>query len=123
MDGVLERIDEDEEQKTDQSAITDGDEAEGATAEMRTASKEDGYEAINNAPEVTIGDGIMASAGPAHELDSNDESLQQTAHALVDRQLMEGEGIQAQPFLEEASGSMEKTHTRKSKEKITKQRK
>ena len=30
MDGVLERIDEDEEQKTDQSVLTDGDEAEGA---------------------------------------------------------------------------------------------
>ena len=30
MDGVLERIDEDEEQKTDQSVLTEGDEAEGA---------------------------------------------------------------------------------------------
>ena len=38
MDGVLERIDEDEEQKTDQSALTDPEEGEGA-GEMRSAEK------------------------------------------------------------------------------------
>ena len=45
MDGVLERIDEDEEQKTDNSAITEGDEAEGA-GEMRSQdTKENDNEA------------------------------------------------------------------------------
>ena len=68
MDGVLERIDEDEEQKTDQSAITDGEEAEGGS-EMKTLAK-DGA--------------ILTSAGAPHELDSNDESLAQTTTARVD---------------------------------------
>ena len=62
MDGVLERIDEDEEQKTDQSFFTDPEEGEGA-AEMRSGEKDS--EAIkqedddHNATEPVMGDGIM----------------------------------------------------------------
>ena len=93
MDGVLERIDEDEEQKTDQSALTDGEEAEGGT-EMRTAAKE-------------VGDGIMASGGAPHEIDSGDESLAQTTHAHADLKMLEGEGIRAQPFRDEEESTIE----------------
>jgi len=47
MDGVLERIDEDEEQKTDQSVLTgEGDDNEGAM-EMRTSSgQKDGEDGL-----------------------------------------------------------------------------
>jgi len=38
MDGVLERIDEDEEQKTDNSALTDGDDGEGTAEGMNDGS-------------------------------------------------------------------------------------
>lgn len=38
MDGVLERIDEDEEQKTDNSAITEGEEGEGTVDGMHHAN-------------------------------------------------------------------------------------
>lgn len=74
MDGVLERIDEDEEQKTDQSAITDPEENEGAL-EMRTVGK-DSYEDQPATTNTNIGDGnMMSSANAPHELDSQDESL------------------------------------------------
>ena len=79
---------------------------------MKTLAKDGG---------VAIGDGILTSAGAPHELDSNDESLAQTTAARVDQQLMEGEGIRAQPFREDDSGSLERTQQRKSKERITAQ--
>ena len=69
---------------------------------------------------VAIGDGVLSSAGAPHELEE-DESLAQTTTARVDAQLMEGEGIRAQPFREDDSGSIERTQQRKSKERITAQ--
>lgn len=46
---------------------------------MRTVGKDGSYEdnrpAITSAPEFTIGEGILASAGPPHELGSDEESL------------------------------------------------
>ena len=110
MDGVLERIDEDEEQKTDQSALTDGEEAEGAT-EMRTVDK-------NARKNVTSG---MQASSKAHEVESGEDSLAQTAQALADQKMMEGEGIRTQPFREEDSGSLERIGKRKSKERSAQQ--
>lgn len=49
MDGVLERIDEDEEQKTDNSAMSDPDEAEEALSdEKEEVHTEDGMKTFND---------------------------------------------------------------------------
>ena len=103
MDGVLERIDEDEERRTDQSALTDPEEGEGA-AEMRSDEKqENDFGSITeakpaiNAPEMNVGDGIMASAAP-HEVE-DDEALAETIDAKVNQKFVEREV--AQPFSDE----------------------
>jgi len=60
MDGVLERIDEDEEQKTDQSVLTDPEEGDGA-GEMRSVGDDATISApaYLAGPESSIGEGIM----------------------------------------------------------------
>jgi len=76
---------------------------------MKTVSKD-----ARNA----IGNGILASAGAPHEIDSGDESMAQTTHAVADQKMMEGEAVRTQPFQEEESGSLERTRQRKSKERV-----
>ena len=104
MDGVLERIDEDEEQKTDQSFFTDPEnENEGAAAEMRSADKdkdeEDDAREEDDSPnpgatlapdapsEIPINDDGMANDG-----NEGEDSLANTVRAQVDAGFTEAEG-------------------------------
>ena len=91
MDGVLERIDEDEEQKTDQSFFTDPEENEGA-AEMRSGEKgkdagasPDPQTATVDAPTEAphIGDGIV-DHGPTGPFDrpNEEEESDSLAHTV-----------------------------------------
>lgn len=116
MDGVLERIDEDEEQKTDQSVETgEGEEYEGANemhkgSSLGSGKKEDNEDGgmlehseqqqIALATQETIGDGLTA---PQHIVDEAD-SLAQTVVAHVEQELMEG-AAQVQPFRESTDES------------------
>ena len=100
MDGVLERIDEDEEQKTDGSVLTEGDEAEGAVqAEMHQSSNEkdqppiqapaEGEEDDDEEAGTLVGDGLTPNVPlrKSEELMEENEDLQNTVDAQVKSQL------------------------------------
>ena len=121
MDGVLERIDEDEEQKTDGSAITEGDDVEGAAqAEMQSsAEKGQAYdlgqppmeamddEEAEDENGTMVGDGLTPHQPLRKEDVEEDESLQHTVDARADQVLMEGAADQQMSPALAASASEE----------------
>ena len=93
MDGVLERIDEDEEQKTDQSVLSDPEEGqgEGAVDLGGSAERQDNQ---------TNANGVFDSAQQM-SAGLNEEHLAVTVDAKVEQQVLEG--VQMQPFKEEGT--------------------
>lgn len=96
MDGVLERIDEDEEQKTDQSVLSDPEEGQGEGAVDLGGSAE----RQDNGTNQTNANGAFNSAQQM-SAGLNEEHLAVTVDAKVEQQVLEG--VQMQPFKEEGT--------------------
>uniref|UniRef100_A0A7S3I434 Uncharacterized protein n=2 Tax=Choreotrichia TaxID=141411 RepID=A0A7S3I434_9SPIT len=89
MDGVLERIDEDEEQKTEQSGYTDPDDADAAP-EMLSPEKPEQEDETKAAPEFNAEDNIVEGAFQPGETFAPENDGQEHCTPTIDARVEEG---------------------------------